>query len=101
MGDTLTPSEKEQYRREGYVILRGIIPPEEVEALKADVRELAERSAAAQGPEIRWINQEKRIPERLGQLLRPDWIRPSFIASLATGPYLPVGEQLLGAPLRY
>jgi hypothetical protein len=101
MAFTLSQLEREQYRQEGYIILRGIIPQEEVEALRADVRQLVERSAAGEGPEVSWINREKRIPERLGQLLRPGWIQPSFARSLEQGPYLPVAEQILGGPVRY
>jgi ectoine hydroxylase-related dioxygenase (phytanoyl-CoA dioxygenase family) len=101
MAHTLTAAEKNQYREQGYVILPGILPMAEIEALKADVRDLVERSAASQGPEIAWINKEKRIPERLGQLLRPGWIQPSFADSLANGPYFPIAEQILDAPIRY
>jgi phytanoyl-CoA dioxygenase PhyH len=101
MDYTLTPQQHEQYRRAGYIILRGLIPPAEIEALKSDVRQLVEEAAAGTGPEIAWINQEKRIPERLGQLLRPGWIRPSFAASLESGPYFPIVEQILSGPARY
>jgi hypothetical protein len=101
MNFTLTPAQKEQYQAQGYLILRGVIPPAEIEALKADIRQLVDASAAGQGPDLSWINREKRIPERLGQLLRPGWIRPAFAASLESGPYFPVAEQILGAPVRY
>ena len=101
MAHTVTAAEKNQYREQGYIILRGILPMAEIEALKADVRDLVERSAAGEGPEIGWINKEKRIPERLGQLLRPGWIQPSFADSLANGPYFPIAEQILDAPIRY
>src|SRR5947209_6890517 len=99
MSDTLSAGEKEQYRQAGYIILRGIIPVEQIEALTADIQDLVERSAAGQGPELPWINREKRIPERLGQLLRPGWIRAAFIDSLVRGPYFPIAEQILEAPV--
>jgi hypothetical protein len=98
---TLSAAEKDQYRQEGYVILRGIIPPEEIEALRADVQDLVECSAAGRGPELPWINREKRIPERLGLLLRPGWTRPAFVASLERGPYFPLSAQILGTAVRY
>src|SRR5258708_6079264 len=101
MAHTLTAAEKNQYREQGYIILRALIPSAEIEALKADVCDLIERSAAGQAPEIPWITKEKRIPERLGQLLRPGWICPSFIASLESGPYFSLSEQILDAPIRY
>ena len=101
MTATLTPDQKAQYREQGYLILRGIIPQPEIEALKADIRDLVEASARGDGPEIPWINREKRIPERLGQLLRPGWVRPSFVASLESGPYFSIAEQILEAPVRY
>src|SRR5438045_6894840 len=97
----LNAGHKQQYREQGYVILRGIIAGEEVEALRAAVRELVEAAAAGQGPEVAWINREKRIPERLGQLLRPGWIRPAFVDSLERGPYFSIAEQILGAEARY
>lgn len=101
MDCTLSATEQEQYRQAGYVIRRGILPPAEIEALEADVRDLVERSAAGEGPELPWINKEKRIPERLGQLLRPEWVRPSFVNSLISGPYFPIAEQILGTAARY
>jgi ectoine hydroxylase-related dioxygenase (phytanoyl-CoA dioxygenase family) len=101
MAYTLSSAEKERYRRDGYIILRGLIPSEAVEALRADIRDLVERSATGDGPEIRWINQEQRIPERLGHLLRPGWIQPAFINSLENGPYFPIAEQILGGPVRH
>jgi ectoine hydroxylase-related dioxygenase (phytanoyl-CoA dioxygenase family) len=97
----LNAAEKNQYREQGYIILQGILPKEEIEALKADLRDLVERSAAGEGPEIPWINREKRIPERLGLLLRPGWMRPSFVDSLARGPYFAIAEQILGVTARY
>src|SRR5947209_15736302 len=97
----LTPDQKQQYREQGYIILRGIVAAGEIEALRAAVRDLVEASAAGRGPEVAWINREKRIPERLGQLLRPGWIRPAFVESLELGPYFPVAEQILGAETRY
>ncbi len=97
----LSDVEREQYRLEGYIILRGIIPSSQIEAMRADVRGLLERSAGGDGPDVPWINREKRIPERLGQLLRPEWIRPSFIQSLESGPFLPIAREILGAEVRY
>jgi phytanoyl-CoA dioxygenase PhyH len=101
MNYALSETEREQYRRQGYFIRRGLVPPEEVAALKADIQQLVEQAAASNGPEVSWINKEKRIPERLHLLLRPGWIRPSFAASLESGPYFPIVEQLLGGPARY
>ncbi len=101
MAYTLTTAQKAQYREQGYVMLRAIIPQPGIEALKAGLRDLVEASARGDGPDIPWINREERLPERLGQLLRPHWIRPSFISSLEEGPYFPVAEQLLAAPIRY
>jgi len=97
----LTPDQMQQYRELGYVILRGILPTAEIEALRAAVRDLVEASAAGSGPEIAWINQEKRIPERMGQLLRPGRIWPAFVDSLERGPYFSTAEQILGAEARY
>ncbi|HZO89793.1 MAG TPA: phytanoyl-CoA dioxygenase family protein [Chthonomonadaceae bacterium] len=101
MDYTLTDEERAQYRRDGYLIKRGIVPQADLDALKADIRDLVERSARGEGPEIPWINQEKRVPERLGSLLRPQTIRPAFTHSLVNGPFFPICEQILGAPVRY
>jgi nicotinamide N-methyltransferase len=98
---TLTESEREQYREIGYFIRRGIIPPGQIAALKSAVQGLVECSAAGSGPELPWINREKLIPDRLGQLLRPGWIRPAFADSLVNGPYFCIAEQILGGPVRY
>jgi ectoine hydroxylase-related dioxygenase (phytanoyl-CoA dioxygenase family) len=97
----LNAAQEQHYREQGYVILRGIIPAAEVEALRAAVRELVEASAVGKGPEIPWINREKRVPERLGQLLRPGWTRPAFVNSLERGPYFAIADQILGTAVRY
>lgn len=97
----LSEGDREQYRREGYVILRGLIGAAEIEALKADIRDLVECAAAGNGPEMTWIDRERRLPERTGRLLRPETIRPAFVASLVTGPHLSLAEQILDAPVRY
>jgi hypothetical protein len=98
---TLSTAERQQYREQGYFIRQGIIAPDDIEALKSDIESLLERSLANQGPELRWINKEKRIPNRLGQLLRPGWVQPSFVDSLEHGPYIPIAEQILEGPVRY
>jgi ectoine hydroxylase-related dioxygenase (phytanoyl-CoA dioxygenase family) len=97
----LNSDQKRQYRELGYVILGGVVPAEGIEALRGAVRDLVEASAAGEGPEVAWINREKRIPERLGQLLRPGWVRPAFVDSLERGPYFAIAEQILGAKTRY
>lgn len=97
----LTSAQQQQYQEEGYVVLRGIIPPEHVEAHKTAVNTLIDNAVPHGGLEIPWINQERRIPERLGQLLRPDWIQPAFVDAIEHGPYLPIAEQILNAPVRY
>lgn len=97
---SLTQAQLNHYQEEGYIILRGIIPAEKIEALKGAINALLDDALVGK-VEISWINREKRIPERLGLLLRPQFIQPAFIDSLENGPYLSIAPQILNAPVRY
>jgi len=97
----LTPEQMQQYREEGYIVLRGIIPLEQVEAHKDGINAIMDGVLAGNGLEIPWINRDRRIPERLGKLLRPGWIHPAFIEAIENGPYLDLAAQVLGTPVRY
>jgi len=101
MNITLTPAQKQQYREEGYFILRGIVPPAQIEALRAGVHEVMDDSLTGKRPPLRWINKEKRIPDRFGGMLRPEFIHSAFVESFADGPYISVAEQILDCPVRY
>lgn len=101
MDYTITPQQKQQYHDEGYFILRGVIPSEQIVALKQGINDLMDASLDGKAPEIRWISKEKRIPGRFGQMLRPELLQPAFVDSIVNGPYIPVAEQILGGPIRY
>jgi hypothetical protein len=101
MDYSLSEAQLKQYHDDGYVVLRGAIPLANVESQKTAVNALIDRSIADGRPEIPWINKEKRLPERLGLLLRPECIHPAFVESIEAGPFLPIAAQLLGVPVRY
>ena len=97
---TLTAEQLQHYQEQGFIVLRGLIAPQQIEALKAAVNTLIDDAQAGK-IDIPWINREQRIPERIGLLLRPNWIQQAFIDSIEEGPYLPIAEQILNAPVRY
>lgn len=100
MSYSLTGGQLQHYRDQGYVVLRNIIPSEQIEAHKEAVNVLLDLALAGE-IEIPWISKEKRLPERIGLLLRPGWVQPAFVEAIENGPYLPIAEQILGSPVRY
>jgi nicotinamide N-methyltransferase len=77
MARILTPAEKRSFDGQGYVILRQVFDPQRVQALRAAVEGLVERALAGQ-VELRWIDQERGIPERISHLLHPDKFDPAY-----------------------
>ena len=90
--DTLTPNEKEQLERDGYLPLSGVLRPEEVAAFAARLEELSAREGAEAGKEV----HQEAGTDRLADLVNKDpmfticFTHPRVLAGIAhvlAGPF--------------
>jgi ectoine hydroxylase-related dioxygenase (phytanoyl-CoA dioxygenase family) len=68
---TIALGELDCYHKEGYLILHQAFSPLRIKALKEAVDRLLDKALAGEC-EIRWVDQEQRLPQRTGHLLLPD-----------------------------
>ena len=101
-GRALTASELEQFRIEGYVIVRQAFEASRIAKLRHAVESMLDRAAAAEdaegdepgAPKVSWINKEKRLPERMGDYMTPAKYSPEFTDWLGEDA-IPHLEQLI------
>lgn len=74
----LTAEQLADYRREGYIVLRQAFSPTRIQALRDAVNRLIDRALAG-GIEIPFIDRERRIINRTGDLLLPPRFEPEFV----------------------
>ena len=91
---------RQQYFAQGYYVLRHALSVPQVERARDAVRHLAERAAAPGGPELPWINRDRRLPDRLSGLLRPDYFEPAFAEHLEDSLVIATIEGLLKRTVR-
>jgi nicotinamide N-methyltransferase len=95
---SLTPEERAAFDEQGYVILRQVFRAQRVEDLRRAVEGLVARALAGQ-VEIRWIDRERGIPDRISHLLHPDKFDPAY-AQWLDEDLVPHLEALVG-PVRH
>ncbi len=94
MVHTITPVE----RAAGYLTLRQVFSPQRVQALRGAVEGLVERALAGQ-LELRWLDRERGMPDRISHLLHPDKFDPIY-AEWLDQDLVPHFEALVG-PVRH
>jgi hypothetical protein len=83
-GTAPTADDLAQFHALGYFVLRGAFSPQRVAGLTAAVSRWADRVAAAEDAaagtvdEGVWIDREKRLPQRVGNMLTPDKYEPEY-----------------------
>ncbi|MSR83586.1 MAG: hypothetical protein EXS58_11800 [Candidatus Latescibacteria bacterium] len=77
MDHILTPAERSAFDEQGYLILRQVFSPQRVQALRGAVEGLMERALAGRC-EVRWLDRERGIPDRISHLLHPDKFDPAY-----------------------
>ena len=90
-GRELTAAELEQFRVEGYVIVRNAFSAARIGKLRRAVETVLDRAVAAEDaaaaagddaqpgePTVSWINREKRLPARMGDWMSPAKYSPEF-----------------------
>jgi phytanoyl-CoA hydroxylase len=104
----LTDNQREQYRDQGYVLVRGVLTPEQVEAYKARGREYAlgklppgaERMVVKDVRVAKGLIQPKDPEKGIWKYLNPDRYDPLFAAYPAQPGLLDVVEDLIGPDVK-
>ncbi len=95
----LSEEQRRTYREEGYLIFRAAYDADRVQSLIDGVERLIDRGLA-RACEIRWIDRECRLPNRIGHMLHPDKYDPAFAAWLDAD-IIPTVEAIFDAPGRH
>ena len=95
----LTPSQHQFYLEEGYLIFRQAYNLNRVQSLLAGLERLLDRALSTTG-KIRWIDPQRRLPNRIGHMLHPDKYDLAFADWLDTN-IIPMVEAILGGAIRH
>src|SRR5260221_8293626 len=71
----------EAYEKEGYIILRGAFSKARIKSLLEGLNRLMDAALAGRC-EIGWIDKDKRLPNRISNMLHPDKYQGEFAAWL-------------------
>ena len=98
----LGPAELARFLEDGYLVVEGLLSPEQLEALRRDTAPLHESMAAsAPDPAVRlsWEPTPPGEPRRLQQVLNAEVVSPTLHALVRSQPVLEVAEALIGPDL--
>ncbi len=95
----LSQAQRKAYREQGYLIFRAAYGTDRVQSLIDAVERLIDRALAGEC-EIRWIDRERRLPNRIGHMLHPDKYDAAF-AEWLDADIIPTIEAVLEAPIRH
>ena len=99
MTKKLPSIDHDAFHEQGYIVLRSAFSQERIALLRAGLERLMDDALAGRC-EIGWINQEKRLPNRISGMLGPDKYQPEF-AEWLDEDLAPIIESLLGEPGRH
>lgn len=99
MAARVTPKDLEQYHHEGYIILRGAFSQARIKTLVEGVNRIMDNALAGK-LEIGWLDKERRLPGRVGNMLHPDKYQPAF-AQWLDEDLDPQIQALIGGPARH
>lgn len=94
----LTESQLADYHQQGYIVVRGIVPPSVVADLQREVDGLHERMAAKTpvGVGVSWEDLGETGPRRIRQLMNSERVCPTIDAITRGDAVLDIMEQLVG-----
>ncbi|MCE2394982.1 hypothetical protein J4G02_10390, partial [Candidatus Poribacteria bacterium] len=95
----LTPDEKQFYDENGYVLRQGLVSPEEIEKVQAEIHNIHSRMAkqSIEGVEVAWEEfDDPNMPPRIKQLMQSELVSPTLNKILRSGAMLDIIEQLIG-----
>ena len=91
---------EQHFEQHGYVVVRNAIDDDLVASLLFAVERIIDRALGGDSStEIRWIDEERRMPDMMNDLLSPGKYGPAF-GLLFDTVTLPFVESLLGVPVR-
>src|SRR5437868_5904823 len=70
--------ERQNFDEHGYIILRQAFSPQRIRGLREAIDRVLERAATGQAEGVRWIDQYRRVPQRIKDLLSADKYQDEF-----------------------
>ncbi|MEM9779693.1 MAG: phytanoyl-CoA dioxygenase family protein [Pseudomonadota bacterium] len=100
--ETLTSDQRAQYRRKGYLAVPGRIPPETLDALRAEVARFELEAQGMTASNDRLDLEDSHTPEapRIRRIKRPDLISPVVQTLMRSDAILAPARDLLGPDIR-
>lgn len=94
----LTPAERAQFDRDGFLLRKGLVGPEAIRAIAQEVERLHEQMAQAvpAGVHVAWEKTEDGRPRRIRQLMNSEAVSPGLNAVLRRPDVLDLIEDLIG-----
>lgn len=98
----LTPDQVGFYRDQGYLLVENMLPPAQLDAMRAKTAELTEKSRAVRATDDVFELEDDHSPERprLQRIKAPHTVDPVYMAPLVDPRMLTVLKQLLGPSVR-
>ncbi|MGH7144190.1 MAG: phytanoyl-CoA dioxygenase family protein [Planctomycetota bacterium] len=97
----LSPDAHGQFERDGFLLVKGLVSPADIQPIAREIDDLHERMAVA-APEdvhVAWEKAEADRPRRIRQLMNSEAVSPGLNAVLRRGDVLDIVEDLIGAPI--
>ncbi|UVI31431.1 phytanoyl-CoA dioxygenase family protein [Paenibacillus spongiae] len=97
----ISAADKEQYYEQGYLIVRQLYNADQVETIKQGIQKIIDRAQSGEGIDVPWINKEKGIVNRIGNMLSPAYFQQELADSLEHSNIIEIIERILEQPIRY
>jgi hypothetical protein len=98
----LTPAQVEEFREVGFIVVKGLIPPELIPPLQEGLeRVIAKVKAEPDRYRTRFVNSDRTDIWGVGDVFQPDLFEPSFAAYLGSDRLLDGIGSILGPEMRF
>jgi phytanoyl-CoA hydroxylase len=92
----LSEAELQRYHDDGFVVVRGLVPPAEISAMRDEVANLHERMQSQPIPGVGLSWEEGNGPRRIKQLMNSELVSPALNRALRSPAMLAIVGQILG-----
>ena len=69
---TASDDQRQHFEQHGYVVARGVVHDDLIASLQSAIDQILDRSLAGDpDTEVRWVDQDRRLPDMISDLLSP------------------------------
>ncbi|MBI1922636.1 phytanoyl-CoA dioxygenase family protein [Candidatus Poribacteria bacterium] len=98
--NSIINNQRQIFQEQGYLIIRNAFSTDRVQLLADAVNRFLDRALAGEFTvPLKWVDKERRIPARVGNLLTPEEYDP-ILGEWFDADILPIVEAILEAPVR-